>query len=270
MEKPLISIVTITWNAADVLPDTMDSVAEQTFRNFEHLIIDGASVDHTLQIARDLGGEAVRVVSERDKGLYDAMNKGLHLALGKYVLFLNAGDSFANPNVLRKYAEAAEEYAKSTENSEEYGISAENYWPDIIYGDTVIVDATRNIKGPRHLSVPEILTFECFSEGMLICHQAFMVRRAIAPDYDLTYRFSADYDWTIRCILATTPERCINLHEVTIHYLDDGLTEKNKKASLKERFNVMRKHYGTLKAVSKHISFIPRAIRRKISGNGKG
>ena len=246
MNMPLISIVTITWNAGKVLRPTMVSVAEQTFRDFEHIIVDGASTDDTLAIAREVGGEDVRIISERDKGLYDAMNKGLRLAKGEYVVFLNAGDSFADKSTLQAYADAAKDN------------------PDIIYGDTVIVNPDREIIGPRHLSVPEVLTFDSFSHGMLVCHQAFMVRREIAPEYDLSYRFSADYDWTVRCIAMTVPERCRNLHTVTIHYLDEGLTEQNKKASLRERFNIMAKHYGMPKAVVRHLSFVPRAIMRKI------
>ena len=98
---------------------------------------------------------------------------------------------------------------------------------------------------------------------MLICHQAFCVKRELAPEYDLSYRFSADYDWTVRCIKSTMPDKCVNLHAVTIHYLDEGMTEKNKKASLKERFDIMRKHYGLVKTLAKHIGFIPRALSRK-------
>lgn len=246
MENPLFSIITITYNAENSLRPTMESVKNQLFRDFEHIIVDGASTDNTVSLARRICGRDLRIISEPDNGLYDAMNKGLHLARGKYVIFLNAGDSFAAPDVLGRYAEAAENN------------------PDIIYGDTVIVDSTRKILRPRHLSVPERLTPESFSDGMLVCHQAFCVRRDLAPDYDPAYRFSADYDWTIRCIKASVPARCINLHAITIHYLDDGLTEKNKIASLKERYEIMKKHYGTIKAIGKHLSFIPRVVARKI------
>lgn len=245
MNTPLISIITITFNAEKELPATLRSLNEQTFRNFEHILIDGASTDHTLAVARELCGPDLRIISERDNGLYDAMNKGLKTARGKYVLFLNAGDSFASPEILEKYAREAEKGA------------------DIIYSDTVIVDEDRHILRPRHLSVPDNLTADSFADGMLICHQAFMARRTIAPLYNLEYRFSADYDWTIRCIKHSRPEACVNLGCVGIHYLDAGMTEKNKSASLKERFDIMTKHYGIVRTVGKHLSFIPRAISRK-------
>lgn len=237
MEKePLISIITITYNAEKELPATMASVQEQTYKDAEHLIIDGASTDRTLEIARRYPD--VRIISERDRGLYDAMNKGLRHARGRYVLFLNAGDTFHDPRVLEKYGAAARR----------------NY--DIIYADTVIVDTRRQLVGPRHYSAPPQLTFDSFSRGMLVCHQAFMVKRELAPEYDLQYRFSADYDWTIKCIRATTPQRCLNLNCIAIDYLSDGLTDKNKLKSLRERYRVMAAHYGHPRALGRHAQLI--------------
>lgn len=247
MNEPLFSIITITFNAENELLPTLKSVSEQNCKDFEHLIIDGASTDGTLALARSQGVKGLRIVSEPDKGLYDAMNKGLRLARGKYVIFLNAGDAFASPVTLEQYASASDDN------------------PDIIYGDTVIVDEGRNVLRPRHLSVPDRLTLDSFSHGMLICHQAFCVRRSLAPEYDLRYRFSADYDWTIKCIAATTPVRCRNLREVTIHYLDNGMTEKNKRASLRERFDIMKRHYGLGIAMLRHAGFVPRAVKRKVT-----
>ena len=243
--RPLISVITITYNASATLPLTMESVAEQTIKDFEHIIVDGASTDDTLSVARRMGSERLRILSESDDGLYDAMNKGLKMAHGRYLIFLNAGDRFHSADTLKAYADAIEERV-----------------PDIIYGDTDIVDIEGNRIGPRHLSAPDILTFDSFSKGMLICHQAFMVRKDIAPLYDTDYRFSADYDWCIRCIEASRAGDRINLHRVTIDYLSDGLTDKNKKASLIERFRIMAAHYGSMKAIASHLSFIPRAIKR--------
>ena len=101
------SIVTITYNAESVLGKTADSILAQTYPHLEHIIIDGASTDATLQVAQDYmqrsyaasNGHEIRIVSEPDNGLYDAMNKGLRQASGDYVLFLNAGDYFSNPQL---------------------------------------------------------------------------------------------------------------------------------------------------------------------------
>lgn len=243
---PLISVITITYNAEETVGATMRSLREQDYRGFEHIVIDGASKDRTLEIVRGEGGPEVRILSEPDSGLYDAMNKGLRLARGKYVLFLNAGDTFSSAAELGCYARGAE-----TD-------------PDIIYADTRITDASGNIIGPRHLSVPETLTHDSFLNGMLVCHQAFMARRSLVPEYDLAYRYSADYDWCIRILEKARPEKNVNLHRVAINYLSDGLTDRNKIPSLRERFSIMRRHYGTGRAVMSHLSFIPRAIRRHI------
>ncbi|MDE5874725.1 MAG: glycosyltransferase [Muribaculaceae bacterium] len=245
MNNPLISIITITFNAAEVVRPTMKSVKEQNFTDFEHLIIDGASSDNTLAVVRQAGRKEVRILSEPDRGIYDAMNKGLRMAKGKYVLFLNAGDTFHAPDSLMLFAKAAEMN------------------PDIVYGDTIIVDADRKFISPRHLSAPEILTFRSFEKGMLVCHQAFMVRKVLAPAYDTSYRFSADYDWCVRCLKNTDPGKCINLRTVVIDYLADGTTDKNKIASLKERFRIMSKHYGFFTTLANHFSFITRALKRK-------
>lgn len=241
---PLISIITVTYNAGKVIGKTLDSLKEQTFHDFEHLVIDGKSTDNTLTLIKDKCLTNTEVVSEPDKGLYDAMNKGIRKAKGKYLLFLNAGDSFHDAGTLEMYAREA------TKDK------------DIIYGDTIICDLDGNCLGPRHLSVPERLTTDSFSHGMLICHQAFMVKKELAPFYNDSYRFSADYDWCQKCISAGDPAKYVNLKAVTINYLNDGLTDKNKKSSLIERFRIMRKHYGLPKTVSRHLSFVARALKR--------
>lgn len=231
----------------------MQSLASQSEKDFEHLIIDGASTDDTLAVARSFPGLTPRIISEPDKGLYDAMNKGLRMATGDYVLFLNAGDAFHDADCLARYAQAA---------------ASGDY--DIIYGDTAIVDDHRRFLAPRHLSAPERLTVRSFSHGMLICHQAFMVRRSLAPEYDTAYRFSADYDWTVRCIKKTSSDRCHNLHAITIDYLSDGTTDHNKLASLRERFRIMGRHYGMPLTLMRHAAFVPRAIARKLRGKSSG
>lgn len=240
MNNPLISIITITYNAEKELPATIESVLNQNYKNFEHLIIDGASTDNTLEIARS--NPDARIISEKDRGLYDAMNKGIKNARGRYLLFLNAGDTFRDSETLSLYADKAEK----------------NY--DIIFADTMIVDEQRNDIAPRHYSAPEHLTTQSFSKGMLVCHQAFMVKKDIAPLYDLQYRFSADYDWTIKCIKKTTPSKCFNLNRFAINYLSNGMTDKNKYKSLKERFRVMTKHYGITSAIKRHIALFFKKI----------
>ena len=243
--EPLFSIITITYNASKELPATMRSVAEQTFTDFEHLIIDGASKDDTVGIAKKMATPNMTIYSEPDKGLYDAMNKGLCKAKGKYLIFMNAGDAFHDKHVLMQMSQVVGDDT------------------DIIYGDTNLVDACREFVAKRHLSVPEKLTFGSFRKGMLVCHQAFVVRRELAPEYDLRYRFSADYEWCLKCLKKTSYRRCKNLHRVIVDYLVDGLTDKNHKASLKERFAIMCQYFGYISTILFHLSFVPRYFYRK-------
>lgn len=242
--KPLITIITVTYNAENVIEKTLKSVKQQSFTDFEYMVIDGSSSDQTLKKVKAANIPDTVIKSEPDKGLYDAMNKGLRMAKGDYIIFLNAGDAFHSPDTLSEYAREADE------------------GKEIIYGDTVIVDKEGNILGSRHLTAPQNLTKDSFSKGMLICHQAFMVKKNIAPEYDMKYRFSADYDWCVKCINKVLPEKCINLQAVTIDYLSDGLTDKNKMKSLKERFQIMAKHYGFTRTFFNHIGFLIRAFKR--------
>lgn len=257
---PLISIITITYNAAPVIRPTLESLNAQTFRDFEHLVIDGASKDDTVSIVSEMCPDSI-IRSEPDRGLYDAMNKGLRAAKGKYLLFLNAGDALHAPDTLQRYAEATGINGSRIRNRIDNADSIRSC-ADIIYGDTVVVDADRNFVKPRHLSVPERLTFRSFGNGMLVCHQAFMVRRDLAPEYDLQYRFSADYEWTLRCLKSADPDHNVNLHTVTIDYLSDGMTDKNHSASLKERFRIMCHYYGTIPTLLRHIRFLLRHLSK--------
>lgn len=242
---PLFSIITVTYNAASVLKPTLNSIKEQDFKDFEHLIIDGASRDNTLEIARDAEISQMVIYSEPDKGLYDAMNKSIALAKGKFLIFLNAGDCFADASTLSLIAKHA------TPDT------------DIIYGQTQIIDSEGVVIGKRHLTAPKHLTAESFKHGMLVCHQAFVARKEIVPIYDMSYKFSADYDWCIKCLKKSRKNAYVGDKPI-INFLTDGLTNKYHKKSLMERFNIMCKNYGTITTVLLHISFIPRYLLRKI------
>lgn len=242
-----ISIITVTYHAEATLERTLQSVAQQTYPDIEHLIIDGASTDRTLEIARQY--PHATVFSEPDKGLYDAMNKGLQRATGDYLCFLNAGDKLHSKETLAHIA-------SSVSDGSPIGV---------IYGDTHIVDAQGQFLRNRRLTPPEHLTWQSFKDGMLVCHQAFYINRQIALSYDTTYRFSADFDWCIRCMKKGEKRGMQNLyvHEPLADYLVEGMTTANHKASLKERFKIMAKHYGLLPTIGQHIWFIFRVLVKK-------
>lgn len=242
---PLFSVITVTYNAEKVLPATLRSVREQRFDSYEHLIIDGASTDRTLEIARNGAPESQRLVSSPDRGLYDAMNKALDMARGDYVVFLNAGDTFHAPDTLRRIADTI----------------LDNDFPGVVYGQTDLVDASRRRVAGRHLEAPVELTYDSFKEGMVVCHQAFVVLRRIAGYFDLQYRFSADYEWCIR-VLQHSRQNCY-IDGVLVDYLMEGMTTRNRRASLVERFRIMCRYYGTLPTVCRHFGFLGRFLRRR-------
>lgn len=244
--RPKFSIITVTYNASAVIAHTLQSVAAQSYKNYEYLLIDGASTDDTVTKAVGMGIEFAHIVSEFDKGLYDAMNKGIALAQGDYLCFLNAGDALYAPDTLERMV-AAIEHLDSL--------------PEVIYGETALVDKERNFLRMRRLKAPEILTWKSFRQGMTVCHQAFFVRRDVAPLYDLKYRFSADVDWCIRVMKKSST--LVNTHTIVVNYLQDGLSLQNHRASLLERFDVMRKHYGLFATLCSHLWFVLRAVIKR-------
>ena len=240
---PKLSIITVTYNAEKVLEDTIQSVISQTYHHVEYIIVDGAYKDGTLSIINKYRSQIHTVVSEPDKGLYDAMNKGILLASGDYLCFLNAGDCFHEDNTLQKMV---------------YTINGSNQLPDILYGETAIVNAKGHILHMRRLSTPEKLTWKSFKQGMLVCHQAFFAKRTLVEPYDLKYHYSADFDWCIR--IMKKARNLYNTHLTIIEYLEEGITTQHHKASLIERFRIMTKHYGLLSTVLHHIWFIMRMV----------
>ena len=239
---PKFSVVTVTYNAQSTVEDTIQSVITQTYHAVEYILIDGASTDGTLSIVNRYRSKIAHVVSEPDRGLYDAMNKGIALATGDYLCFLNAGDCFHEDDTLQHIVHSLEG----------------DRLPDVIYGRTAIVDAQRHFVRMRRLSAPERLTWKSFRQGMLVCHQAFFAKRELAGPYDLSYRFSADFDW---CIRVMKKSRVLhNTHLVLVDYLDEGLTTRNRNASLRERFRIMAKHYGLAGTIVRHAWFLVRAV----------
>ena len=253
------TIVTCTFNAEHELQRTLDSVFRQSYADVEHFILDGLSHDRSVEMAQTYKqrsdeartGHEVVVCSERDSGLYDAMNKGIARATGDYIVFLNAGDTFPSEATLEHIA---------------HSIGDGEALPGVIYGDTDIVNDEGRFLRHRRLQPPAKLTWRSFRNGMLVCHQAFYALTTLAKDnpYNLNYRFSADVDWCIR-VMKEAERRHLtlkNVDEVVVNYLDGGMTEKNHRASLRERFSVMRRHYGLPLTLIMHVWFAVRQLKK--------
>ena len=227
-----ITYVTVTYNAAGVLQRTLDSVLQQDYPEIVHLIIDGASTDDTLRMAETYiersnaaeNGHRIQMMSEPDKGIYDAMNKGLRSLDGDYVCFLNAGDFLPASDTVSRIVAAVDDAQL----------------PAVLYGDTDIVDGEGHFLHHRRLAPPENLSWKSFRQGMLVCHQAFYARTdfAIATPYDTHYRYSADVDW------------CTEEGQTTLHHRE----------SLWERYRVMERHYGRLQTFLLHCWFVVRSL----------
>ena len=174
------------------------------------------------------------------------MNKGLQRATGDYVWFINAGDSLYTSDIVQQIASL---------------VQKKKVLPDIIYGETIIVDEDGKSLGKRRLKAPDKLTWKSFRMGMLVCHQSFITKRTIAPLYDLTYRYSADFEWCIRCM--KNARRIYNTRMVLSNFLDGGVSTTQRKASLKERYDIMCQYYGSVSTSLLHIWFAIRFYAAK-------
>ncbi|MBO4551233.1 MAG: glycosyltransferase [Bacteroidaceae bacterium] len=258
--KPLFTIATVTYNAEATLERTLRSVASQDYARIEHIIIDGCSTDHTLSLVQRYVEENqarhnIRLVCEPDSGLYDAMNKALLAAAGDYIVFLNAGDCLHSSDTISAIAKLTG------------WVKGDHRHPAILYGDTHLVDSDGNFLRRRRLTPPEELTTKTFLDGMRVCHQSFYVRTDLAKQepYNLRYRFSGDFDWCIRLIRRATQRRLkiVNTQLVLTDYLNEGMTTRNHRKSLLERFRIMAHYYGWPATIYKHFWFIVRAIIKK-------
>ena len=252
MNTPTFSIITVCYQALDTLPSTMDSLLHQTCNDFDYWIVDGGSTDGSLELIQqyipsfEKKGIRLHLSSEADKGIYDAMNKGLKKAEGIYLCFLNAGDSL--------YADDTLEKIKQT-------LSGSNQ-PDFVYGETIIVDKNGDILGNRRLTAPKALHWKHFRMGMRVCHQAMFVKRSLAPSFDTKYRYSSDFDWSIRCLKSA--KNILNTHLIHVRFLDGGVSKTRMKASLAERFAIMKQHYGLVPTALRHLWFVVRAAWFKL------
>ncbi len=237
-----LSVITVTYNAEHTLERTLKSVRKQTYPAIEHIIVDGNSNDGTVALIHRYENERLKWISEPDKGLYDAMNKGIKMATGDYLCFLNAGDTFYDTDTVQKI----------------FASSDEGHSPDILYGETAIVDDNGRFLHMRRLQAPKNLTWKSFKHGMVVCHQAFIVKRELVEPYDLSYRFSADFDWCIR--MMKKAKNIYNTDLILVDYLNAGMTTANRKASLRERYRIMEKHYGKVSTFLYHIWFVIRAM----------
>ena len=243
-----VSIISVTYNAAQWIERTMTSVLNQTCKDYEYIVIDGASTDNTMQVVRryePLFEGRMRYISEPDNGLYFAMNKGIVMAKGDFLWFMNAGDEVYADTTLQQVKDA-------------FALSPDKDKANIIYGKALTADASGKTIGEYHKQAPEKLTEKSLLDGLVVCHQAMLVRRFVAPMYNTDYRIAADYDWVIR--LTRISEMNIYTGNYLCRFLADGLSQRNYRRSWKERFTVMRRQFGLVPALIAHLKIALRYI----------
>jgi glycosyltransferase involved in cell wall biosynthesis len=247
-----LSIITVSFNALDLLKGTAASIDRQKCEGVEYIVVDGKSTDGTLEYLQE-SRVVDRFISEPDKGLYDAMNKAIDFAQGQMIWFVNAGDQVYGGDTLKKIVDAIDDKV------------------DVLYGEVMLVNENRVEMGTRsELStqqLPAQLNWKSMRFGMVVCHQGFIVRKAIVPKYDHQFGLTSDIDWVINCLKSARGIHKLDF--ILSEYLQGGLSKQYFKSSMKSRFKVLKFHFGFLNTILAHIWILVRALLFKLSRTGK-
>jgi len=223
-----ISIITATFNSEKTIRSTLQSVDNQTYKNIEHIVIDGKSTDKTLEIVAKFSSVS-KVISEKDSGVYFALNKGIKKASGDVIGFLHADDFFANDLILEKIAEKF----KDTN-------------ADILYADLDYVAFENQKKIIRHWKSGDF-SFKKLKKGWMPPHPTFYVKKSIYDRlgyFDTSFSIAADYDLMLR-FLSDKTLKVVYLPEVTVKMRVGGISNRNLK-------NILQKSREDLRAMKKN------------------
>lgn len=214
----LFSIITVTKNNRYGLAATAKSIQEQEFEDFQWIIVDGISSDGT---ADDLENYNATVLADGDEGIYDAMNKGIDLAVGDYIIFMNAGDMFAQTQTLQKIRDAVWQSK-----------------PDFIYGDSWETDG-------RRTAYKTARSYLKISKGMFTHHQSMLYKRSQIHQlrYDLSYEIAADYDFTLRFL--NKAQTCLYLPIPISTFKSGGVSQKRVALGRNEQFLIRQRQKVT-------------------------
>ena len=224
-----ISIITVAYNSAATIADTLRSVSAQTHADIEHIVIDGGSTDATLALVKAHGARVAHLVSERDHGIYDAMNKGLALATGEAVGFLNSDDVYADTRVVERIARTL--HAPGV---------------DACYGDLVFVDAQHTDRVVRYWKSGSYRKGAC-ARGWMPPHPTFYARRRAYVKhggFDVSFRMAADFEMSLR-LLDVAGLHAVHIPEVLVRMRMGG-------ASTRGLASVVRNNRETARACVKH------------------
>ncbi len=249
---PKISIVTVCRNAADTIEDTLRSVAVQRYPAIEHIVVGGGSTDVTLEIIECHRDRIATLIAEPDRGIYDAMNKGINAATGDIIGTLNADDVYSDAHVLEKIARTFSDPAVGACHA------------DLVYVDRADLDKIIRYWKSRPY------TDGLFEKGWLPAHPTFFVRRVLYRRYggfDLNYRFQADFEMTMR-LLAVHKVPSVYLPEVIVKMRMGGVSNRSVLNVIKgnlEAYRACRQHglkVSPLFIARKILSRLPQFFRR--------
>ena len=244
------SVITVTRNSEAVLARAMASLQEQTFADFEWIVVDGASQDGTVAVARRFAAAPLQLVSESDSGIYDAMNKGVRLARGEYLYFLNSDDTLADPAVLERANEAIEATGQ----------------PELLIGRVRAVGARQTLlRDYSHINARNLL-FDS------LCHQATFARRDTFDRFglfDTRYRLAADFDWFARVLRGGAVAAFTSL--TIADFSTQGAHAKAADITRAETRRIRRAHAGRLeRAWSYALAWTRHKGRRVLGLQAKG
>jgi glycosyltransferase involved in cell wall biosynthesis len=245
-----VSLITASWNSAATIGDTLRSVAVQTYADIEHIVVDGGSKDETMAIVARQGCRVARAISEPDKGIYDAYNRGLKLATGEVIGFINSDDFYCSDNVIAQVVEAFSD-------------------PEIeaVYADLVYVDQANTSKVLRHWRGRQ-LTDKLLRRGFVPAHPTLFLRRSTydrVGDFNLSYRLAADHEFMLR-LLYTHRAKARYVPRIWVRMRIGGATSQslaNIKKQNQEIRDAQRQH-GIRYPRSRFVLFklVDRALQR--------
>lgn len=226
-KTPMISIITVSFNAEATIRRTIESVLSQLYTNYEYIVVDGKSSDRTYEIISSYDdkfekhGIIYEHISEKDTGIYNAMNKAVKLAKGKWITFMNADDYYADSSVLERVFDEKHKFSDI----------------DIIYGDVNLDDGGK-------ITLERARPIEQITKWMVFSHQSSFVRNEIQMEYGFNekFRISADYDMLLRCYLDGKRFKYINV--IVANFSCDGLTgnSENKYKTYLETLNIQEEN----------------------------
>ena len=238
---PKFSIITVTYNAEASIEGTIQSVISQKFKSFEYIIIDGDSTDHTKTILSNYKKQIDHLISEKDQGLYHAMNKGIRAANGEFLLFLNAGDRFLNESVLSEIDSVISPKTR------------------IVSADFINVKEEGDYNG-RYIKT-KACTITNLRKDFTACHQTVFIHRSVVAEYDLNYKILADYKWVVQASLKCKLESIVHFKKAIVYYLDGGLSVQYAKQNFLERIRLHQELFGRIQVLKNIPNYLRRLLR---------